>query len=44
MAHILRDKGYDAYVIDGGLSAWKRSGYAVEAVPKEDVIKLPRFN
>ncbi|HTB20588.1 MAG TPA: hypothetical protein VK708_20835 [Bryobacteraceae bacterium] len=44
MAHILREKGFDAYVIAGGLRAWRRAGYPLEAVPKEDLELLPRFN
>jgi rhodanese-related sulfurtransferase len=44
VAHILRQKGFDAYVIAGGLRAWRRAGYPLEAVPKEDLELLPRFN
>ncbi|MGD0133263.1 MAG: hypothetical protein ABSE57_14535 [Bryobacteraceae bacterium] len=44
MAHILRQKGFDAYVIAGGLRAWRRAGYPLEAVPKEDMELLPRFD
>jgi rhodanese-related sulfurtransferase len=44
VAHILRQKGFDAYVIAGGLRAWRRAGFPLEAVPKEDMELLPRFN
>jgi rhodanese-related sulfurtransferase len=44
VAHILRQKGFDAYVIAGGLRAWRRAGFPLEAVPKEDLELLPRFN
>jgi rhodanese-related sulfurtransferase len=44
VAHILRGKGFDAYVIAGGLRAWRRAGYPMEAVPKEDLELLPRFD
>jgi rhodanese-related sulfurtransferase len=44
VAQILREKGFDAYVIAGGLRAWRRAGYPLEAVPKEDLELLPRFD
>jgi rhodanese-related sulfurtransferase len=44
VAHILRQKGFDAYVIAGGLRSWRRAGLPLEAVPAEDVELLPRFN
>jgi rhodanese-related sulfurtransferase len=44
VAHILRNRGFDAYVIAGGLRAWRRAGYPLEAVPKEDLELLPRFD
>jgi rhodanese-related sulfurtransferase len=44
VAHILREKGFDAYVISGGLRAWRRAGYPLEAVPKGDLELLPRFD
>jgi rhodanese-related sulfurtransferase len=44
VAHILREKGFDAYVMAGGLRAWRRAGYPLESVPKEDMELLPRFD
>jgi rhodanese-related sulfurtransferase len=44
VANILRLKGFDAYVISGGLRAWRRAGFPLEPVPKEDVELLPRFD
>jgi len=44
VAHILRGKGFDAYVIAGGLRAWRRAGFPLEPVPKEDLELLPRFD
>ncbi|HUA19653.1 MAG TPA: hypothetical protein VMB25_12980 [Bryobacteraceae bacterium] len=44
MARILRDKGLEAYVIAGGLRAWRKARYPMELVPAEDVELLPRFN
>jgi rhodanese-related sulfurtransferase len=44
VAQILQQKGFDAYVIAGGLRAWRRAGYPLEAVPKEDMELLPRFD
>lgn len=44
MAQILRENGFDAYVIAGGLRAWRRAGYPLEPVPKEDLELLPHFD
>jgi 3-mercaptopyruvate sulfurtransferase SseA len=43
VAHILRERGYNAVVIRGGLDAWKKAGRPLEPVPTEDVILLPTF-
>ncbi len=40
---MLRDKGFDAYVIVGGLKEWQKAGLPTEPVPKEDLVLLPRF-
>jgi len=40
----MREQGYDARVIVGGLRAWERSGYQVETVPADDLVQLPKFN
>jgi rhodanese-related sulfurtransferase len=43
VAHLLRENGYDAYVIVGGLRAWKKLGLPVESVPHDDLVLLPKF-
>ena len=43
VAHILREQGFDAYVIHGGLRAWSKAGYPVEPVPSDDLVLLPTF-
>jgi membrane protein DedA with SNARE-associated domain/rhodanese-related sulfurtransferase len=44
VAHMLRQRGYTARVIEGGLRAWKKGGYPVEPVPLVDIEHLPEFN
>lgn len=44
VAHLLRERGFDAYVIDGGLQAWLKAGHPTEMVPREDVVLLPTFS
>jgi rhodanese-related sulfurtransferase len=44
VAHLLRDKGFNAFVIVGGLTAWRRAGEPLESVPKDDLVKLPTFS
>jgi rhodanese-related sulfurtransferase len=44
VARILIERGFDAYVIDGGLKAWRRAGLPVEQVPAEDLELLPNFD
>jgi membrane protein DedA with SNARE-associated domain/rhodanese-related sulfurtransferase len=41
VAHLLRQNGFNAFVVDGGLGAWRR---AVEPVPPTDVVHLPTFS
>jgi len=43
VAHLLREQGFDAYVIVGGLAAWKKAGLPTEIVPSEDLVLLPTF-
>jgi len=43
VAHLLREKGFNAFVIVGGLSAWRKAGQALESVPPDDLVKLPTF-
>jgi rhodanese-related sulfurtransferase len=44
VAHLLRDKGFNAFVIVGGLTAWRKAGEPLEGVPKDDLVKLPTFS
>lgn len=43
MAHLLREQGFEAFVIVGGLAAWQKGGHPLEAVPSEDLVLLPTF-
>jgi rhodanese-related sulfurtransferase len=43
VAHLLIEKGFDAYVIVGGLKAWQKEGLPVETVPGTDLVQLPSF-
>ena len=44
MAHLLREKGFNAFVIVGGLAAWRKAGQPLEPVPHDDLVHLPTFN
>jgi rhodanese-related sulfurtransferase len=44
VAHLLREKGFSAYVMSGGLRAWRAGGHPVETIPEHDLIKLPTFS
>jgi len=44
VAHLLREQNFDAYVIVGGLDAWKKAGLPLEQVPSEDLVLLPTFS
>jgi len=39
----LREKGFNAFVIVGGVAAWKKAGQPLEPVPQDDLVKLPTF-
>jgi 3-mercaptopyruvate sulfurtransferase SseA len=39
----MRESGFDAYVLVGGLRAWEKAGFDVERVPETDLILLPSF-
>jgi hypothetical protein len=42
--HVLREKGFNAFVIRGGFKAWTEMKGDVETVPAEDILVLPRFS
>jgi len=44
VAYLLREKGFNTFVIVGGLTAWRKSGKPLESVPKNDLVKLPMFS
>jgi rhodanese-related sulfurtransferase len=44
VAHLLRDWGFNAFVIVGGLAAWRKAGNPLETVPETDVVHLPTFS
>jgi rhodanese-related sulfurtransferase len=44
VAHLLRQQGFSAFVIDGGLAAWRRAGNPLESVPTTDLVHLPTFS
>jgi rhodanese-related sulfurtransferase len=44
VAHLLREKGFNTFVIVGGLAAWRKAGQPTEPVPQEDLVKLPTFS
>jgi rhodanese-related sulfurtransferase len=41
---MLREEGLNAFVIVGGLAAWRKAGNPLEPVPRDDLIKLPTFS
>ena len=41
---MLRERGFNAFILVGGLAAWRRAGQPVEPVPREDLVKLPTFS
>jgi hypothetical protein len=44
VALLLRDKGFNTFVIVGGLTAWRKAGEPLESVPQDDLVKLPTFS
>ncbi len=44
VAHMLREKGVQCAVIEGGLRGWKKAGLPVEPVPAEEMAELPVFD
>jgi rhodanese-related sulfurtransferase len=43
VALLLRQQGFRAFVITGGLTAWRKAGQPMEPVPESEMIKLPTF-
>jgi rhodanese-related sulfurtransferase len=43
VALLLRQNGFNAFVIVGGLAAWRKAGNDIETVPENDLVKLPTF-
>jgi len=43
VARELNEIGMKAFVINGGLSAWRKARLPVEPIPSEEVVPLPRF-
>jgi rhodanese-related sulfurtransferase len=41
---MLREQGFNAFVIIGGLAAWRKAGGPVEPVPLDDIVLLPTFS
>ncbi len=44
VAHLLRKQGFNAFVIAGGLAAWRKAGNPLEPVPPTDIVHLPTFS
>jgi len=44
VAHLLRERGFNTFVIVGGFTAWRKAGEPLESVPKDDLVKLPTFS
>jgi len=44
VAHMLREKGFNTFVIVGGLAAWRKAGEPLEPVPQAEIVKLPSFS
>jgi membrane protein DedA with SNARE-associated domain/rhodanese-related sulfurtransferase len=44
VARMLAERGIPSFVIEGGLSGWKKEALPLEPVPAEEVVLLPRFS
>jgi rhodanese-related sulfurtransferase len=44
VALLLQEQGFRAFVIAGGLRAWRKAGHPLEPVPHDDLVKLPTFS
>lgn len=43
VARMLQQHGLRSSVLKGGLRAWKKGGFPLETVPKDDIVLLPTF-
>jgi membrane protein DedA with SNARE-associated domain/rhodanese-related sulfurtransferase len=43
VAQVLKEAGFEAKVLHGGLNAWRKAGLPTEAVPAADIVHLPSF-
>lgn len=43
-ADVLRDKGYNVVNLEGGITAWKKAGKAVEGLSEENKISNDQYN
>ncbi|HUK23157.1 MAG TPA: hypothetical protein VLV49_01155 [Terriglobales bacterium] len=41
---MLREQGFHAFVIQGGLAAWRKAAQPLEPVPSDDLLRLPTFS
>jgi rhodanese-related sulfurtransferase len=44
VAQRLREQGFSAFVIAGGLREWTKAGYPLELVPESEIVALPVFS
>jgi hypothetical protein len=44
VAHLLQERGFNTFVIVGGLAARRKAGGHLESIPKDDLVKLPTFS
>jgi len=44
VALLLKENGFNAYAITGGLAAWRKAGLPLEPIPHTDLVKLPTFS
>ncbi len=44
VARFLSGRGTQAYVLTGGLRAWKKAGLPIEPVPDHEMVSLPTFS
>jgi hypothetical protein len=44
VARLLQQEGFKAFVIAGGMRAWRKAGHPTEPIPHDDLVKLPTFS